>query len=144
MYCIVSIIYGVPLTEAVSNLIQEWAAPGSFPDIGAKGEELAEWLEAGGSDWTEDGHPVLAGEDLPWGFKTLYNGGTDYEVGYCGVKLGEFNECRSSMHINEEFLASLKPSLSQQLEAESLVAKLHPHLKEAAGPIGTYFIFSYS
>lgn len=145
MYSIISIIYGVPLNEEVNNLMQEWASPGSFPDIGIQSDELAKWLEDGGSDWTDDdGCQILAGEDQPWGFKTLYHGGSSYYVGYCGVKLGEFDECRNDMRIDEKFLASLKPSRTQELLAREIVGKLHPRLLEAAGPIGTYFIFSTS
>lgn len=63
-------------------------------------------------------------------FETVYNGGSDYISGWCGVKLGEFDIC-------EDFpmskLTTLQPTENQKEEAKKLFDALPQKAKDAYG-----------
>ncbi len=134
MYSIIKIIYGIPISAAASKLKDSYEDPDDPPS--PEEEAVAKWIEDGGSPW---GDATSNG----WGFKILYDGGgAPWEVGYCGVVLGEFTECQNSIHVTSEWTAKLQPTEEQKKEAEDAIAKLHPFLKDVA--VGTYFIFHTS
>lgn len=131
MYLIVSVIVGIPITPEMSRLVEDWEAEGD--------ERWKEWEE--------------------YGFETLYHGGSPYTIGFCGVEIGEFDECRSSMRLltdgdrprfeldaqhddNKEcFLTALK---SQRDEALRLVREADSEIVKVAPPFGEYLIFHSS
>lgn len=118
-YAIVKIIYGVPLNDAVRTQINEWE---QTPE-GAENSDL----------WFED-------DDGVCGFETLYSAGGDAPLVFCGVKL-----CVLQSYENEDVTKlQLLPTPEQRAAAEAKVAKLHPKLRELAGPIGSYTVWSDS
>ena len=70
-YCIMTVIYGVPLTEDVSEWLSE-----RTPEDGISDDPDAE------------------------GFTMLYSGSARWMPVYCGVKLCEFNECRDAIPVD--------------------------------------------
>lgn len=83
-------------------------------------------------------------EDPRWddyaGWKVLYSASGPYTFGYCGVKLDRLK------HYEPQLVGDLNlaPTKEQEKEAEDLIAKLEPELRELAGPVGVYFIWSDS
>lgn len=123
-YAIATIIYGVSLTEEVSDRIRKWE-----DGLGADDEELEEGDER-----------YFETNDGPCGFVTQYSGSSNDLVGYCGVKLGEFAECNNVRVKN----LRLTPTPEEMGEAEGLVNALHPELRALAGEVGVYFVWSTS
>jgi hypothetical protein len=111
-YAIIKVVYGVPKTEAVSEKIDEWEGD----------TDSDKWFE---------------GDDGACGFTDLYSAGGP-GFGYCGVELDELHSYGQDLVSGYKFT----PTDEQKKEAERLVAALDPELKELAGPIGVYFIWS--
>jgi hypothetical protein len=109
-YAMVSIVYGVPLSEAAAEKIQEWE---------------------------DNDDPRYFYDDELCGFTTLYSQGGPMHYGYCGVEIGELQVYGQDLVSSYRFT----PTAAEKAEAEALVAKLDPELKQLAGPIGTYFIW---
>ena len=108
MYSIGHVIYGIPITDEISQLAQQ------------RDEELAE-------------------EDGGW-FETLYHGGSYREVGYLGVELATFDECKDFP------LHDVVKDVTDEQEAEVVKAfnKLPMEYKEIAPAIDTWVVFSTS
>lgn len=108
---IVSVVYGVPLNEAVSKKIREWEAEDD-------------------ERWTDE----RTGQ---CGFTTLYSASGDDLFGYCGVELCQLesyaNEKLSAL--------KTVPTELQKAEAERLVAALNPKLRKLAGDIDVYLVW---
>lgn len=115
MYSIVTVIYGVPLNIAVSRKINSWESDEDSP-------------------WSED-------NDGTCGFVATYHDGSSELIGYCGVELDTFDECRSSRKVSE---LNLQPTKEQVVEAKDKIAKLHPALHDLIDEESIYFIFSTS
>ncbi len=139
MYSIMNVIYGVPLTRKVNELINKW-------------EE------------TDDDRWADADDDM-CGFETLYHGSADRIIGFCGVCLGEFTECDEIIKINEDAIEisedsppknrkygpklqsskiKLKPSKKEIAEAQSKIDALDPEIKKILPEVGLYIITSTS
>lgn len=89
-------------------------------------QKLKEWEENGDERWT-DGN----------GFTQLYSAGGSYPFGYCGVKIDTLE------HYTPQLVSSLKkPTGEQKAKAVKLCKQVEPELRELAGPIGLYFIWS--
>jgi len=121
MYSIMHVIYGVPLTEACSEIIDKF--------------ELDETTD----DWFEG---EVDGNSMTCGFITHYTGGGPYHVGYCGVELWSAN-CISAIRLHDR---PLEATDAQRELAEKRVAELHAKFQEALKdyPIGVYIVFSTS
>lgn len=115
---VVSIVFGVPLTEEVYEKIQEW--------------EHTEALDENGE------YKFVDGREGPCGFTQLYSASGPYPYGFCGVELCELKSYQAQ-NITE---LQTSPTPEQYIEATKKVEALNPELKELAGPIGTYFIWS--
>ncbi len=129
MYSIQTVIYGIPITVAVA-------------------EKIIEMENDPNSGWFEDEHGVC-------GFTILYSGSADYIVGYCGVSLGELDECGDYVSYKDEgFLEysgmnsirriSLKPTQEQESQALQAIKLLPKELLPFCKPIGVYFVYSTS
>jgi len=89
--------------------------------------------------WEEEEDDRWVDTDGKCGFTTLYSAGGDEPIGYCGVELGTLP------HYEASKVSDLpKPSDEDKLRAEALVAALDPELRELAGAIDTYFVWSDS
>lgn len=108
---IVSIVYGVPMTEAIDTKINEW-------------------------EQNEDEERYYDGTEGPCGFTTLYSAGGP-PFGYCGVELDQLKSYGQDLVSDYKLI----PTEAQKKEAEEKVALLDPELREMAGPIGVYFIW---
>jgi hypothetical protein len=125
MYSISNVIVGVPITSQLAELVDGWEA-----------DNDPRWRE-----W----------EDL--GFETFYHGGAPYTMGFCGVKIGEFDECQEyiRVHLNARRLicdgglhVSLDPTDAQVAEAMDKVNALDPELGKLCPEFGTYIVQSTS
>lgn len=113
-YCIMTIIYGVPLTEEIHKKIEEWEDDGT-------------------DEWGEDAESC--------GFETTYTAHARPSPGWCGIELGGFTECDDAIPISK---LQLEPTPEQRVEAEARVAALHPEIRAICQPIGVYIIPSSS
>ena len=128
MYSILNVIYGVPITEKISALITEWEGTDKSP-------------------WYED-------KNGPCGFTSLYHGSTGGLVGYCGVLLGEFDECCEWLRLEDGGiwvkentrlrLARTVPTEQEKRQANELFAKLHLDIVRLCPELGVYIVFSTS
>jgi hypothetical protein len=128
MYSIQNIVYGVPLTSKAADLIKLWESEDD-------------------ERWTDE-------EEGQCGFVTLYHGGASGLVGYCGVLLGELDECCAWLRLEEhgirykgsgsDHLVRTKPNNREIKTAERRVAALHPDLRKLCPKIGVYVVFSTS
>ena len=117
MYTIGNIVYGVPINEALSNLLLDWKK-------NLTEEEYAE-------KFNEDGQLI--------GFNMLYHGGADGLVGYCGVGLGDFDE------IDSVLISELPyPTEEQIREAQTKIDALPNEVKELIDEPGHYIVWSSS
>lgn len=127
MYSISNVIVGVPITPKLCKLIDKWEQEGD--------ERWKEW------------------EDL--GFETFYHGGGDRAFGYCGVHIGEFDECAEwievswdgtlyvTSHAGEKTIP-LYPTSEQLSEALKKVEALDPELRTLCPELGVYIVQSTS
>lgn len=111
---IVTVVYGVPLTEECIDLINEWES------------------DMDSDKWFED-------EKGACGFTSLYSASGPGN-GYCGVELGEL-ESYGNQLVSD---VRMKPTAEEKKQAEELVAALPPELRKLTGKIGVYFIWSDS
>ncbi len=113
MYSIANVIYGVPLTDKIIEVMEK-----IDPDT----------------------------EPEDFGFETCYHGGSTSAVGYCGVLLGEFDECAMPDELPlskiEDFRQALTPELKQ--EGDKLVAELDEEIRKATATPDIYIVFSTS
>lgn len=125
MYSIGTIIYGIPINEAISARIRAWeeGLDGEGNDLPDDGEER----------WFEDNEGTC-------GFTTQYHGSADGLVGFCGVELCQMNE---SKDVNVKDLI-LVPTPKQIKEAEEKLALLHSELRALGDEVGVYIIWSTS
>lgn len=126
MYSISNIIVGVPLTKELSRLVGTWESEGD--------DRWQEW------------------EDL--GFETFYHGGAGQSMGFCGVKIGQFDECADYIKVNPDGVldyvgyrphkVNLVPTKEQIEEAQAKVNALSPELRELCPEFGVYIVQSTS
>ena len=93
---------------------------------------------------TKEIHLALADADEDFetaGFTPYYSGGGSYAPGFCGVELGDFDECGG--HI---LFSSLKyaPTPEQKAEAETRLAELPEYIRKVCLPVDTYIVWSSS
>lgn len=110
---IVTVIYGVPKTEAAIEKIEEWERT-----------DDERWFD---------------GEEGISGFTDLYSASGPL-AGFCGVQLDELKS------YTNQFVSEVRmvPTAEEMKQAEELVNKLEPELRELCGPISVYFIWSDS
>jgi hypothetical protein len=125
-YCIMTVIYGVPLTEEANELI-----------CGRGHDEDGEEIEVEEDD--ESG--VGSGDAEACGFEVLYSGSASWMPGFCGVELDSFDECTDGFKLSE---LKTVPTAEQKKQAEEMVAALDPRVRELCGPIDVYLIPSSS
>lgn len=113
-YAIVSVIYGVPLTEDCIDLINKWES------------------DTTSDKWFED-------DDGTCGFTTLYSA-SGPRNGYCGVELDQLNSYNNQL----VSAVRTVPTEAEIEKATALVNKLYPELRSQTGPIGVYFVWSDS
>ena len=89
--------------------------------------------------------PQQFGNDEPEGFEMLYSGSSDAPVGYCGVRLDQFDECNGLIAISA---LHLQPTPEEELEAQIKVQALPESMRVAYEKhgikMGVYFAFSTS
>ena len=91
-------------------------------------------------------------EDI--GFVGLYSGSTPGNIGYCGIQLGEFDECCEYIRIDGTCLTVVSsrgtkkinfgPSAKQLADAKELYDALPPQLRKVCLPFGVYIVASTS
>ena len=116
MYSIMTVIYGIPLSEEISKLIDDDTLP-------------------------EDDSGLGSGDSTVCGFTELYHGSSDQHVGYCGVEISEFNECVDYIAADTLVLTATD---EQKAEGQALVDRLDQRILSIAPPIGVYIIPSTS
>ena len=101
-YCIMTIIYGVPLTSETNKLIRKWEHEND-------------------NRWFED-------ENGMCGFNFLYNGGDSESIpGFCGVILDEFDEARDFIKFSD---LKFFPSDEDKKIVFEKISNLHHELRE--------------
>ena len=108
---IVTVIYGVPLTEEVSKKIREWESEND-------------------ERWTDDG-------DYQCGFETLYSASGGDLLGFCGIQIGEL-EPYGNQKVSD---VCMEPTTNQMTMALQRVERLDPELRKLAGEPSIYFIW---
>lgn len=126
-YGIVTVIYGVPIT----NHLVETLRSKEFVEAN-KNEEFMEDYEC--EYYYED---LLLG----LGFKTMYTAWGDWNPGYLGIDLGGSDECCEEMTL-DEFISA--PKDFEKQEVEEKINKLPAAIKELLSPINTYLVWSSS
>ena len=116
-YCIITVIYGVPLTEEAIEIIK------------GPPEERE----------SDDDDVSYCAEIL--GFTIQYSGNTSQVPGYCGVELCTFDECTDGIPLSA---LKLKPNKEQRAQASLLIRKIPWAIKQACGRTGVYLIPSSS
>ena len=111
---IVTVIYGVPKTEAAAQKIDEWERNND-------------------EKWFDDREGVC-------GFIELYSASDYPPPGFCGVELDQLKSYEPQM-LSE---VRMVPTAEEKHQAELMVKSLEPELQELCGPIGVYFIWSDS
>ncbi len=125
-YAIANIIYGVPLSQKAASAIQ--------------GCELV--TEAMAAMLKEAKIEMESPE--AYGFEPLYSAG-GCMIGYCGVKLGEFDETDDDIPASVLIQKlSKKPTLKQSMTVQKLLARAHPEILKLCKPCGVYVIWSSS
>lgn len=113
-YAIVTVVYGVPLTEDCIDLINKWES------------------DTESDKWTEDGNG-------PCGFTSLYSASGPGN-GFCGVVLDALESYGNQLVSKVRMV----PTKEEKKKAEKLVEALDPELRQRTGEIGVYFIWSDS
>lgn len=90
--------------------------------------KMDEWEESGDERW-DDYH----------GWKRLYSA-SGPATGYCGVELCTLESYGQDLVSKYR----LEPTPKEKAKAEQLVSKINDELRDLAGPIGVYFIWSDS
>ena len=128
-YACINVIYGIPLTP-----------------------ELRAAVERSEANEPKDGE-VDFFEEYEIHFEDLYCSGGE-TIGYCGVRIDEFDECADYININNGVMTyydnegsriiSVKPSPTQMEEAKKKIGNLSPETRKLCPDIGVYLIFSSS
>ena len=111
---IVTVVYGVPLTEDCIDLINKW-------ECDTKCDK-----------WFEDNNGTC-------GFTDLYSASGPGN-GFCGVELDQLESYGNQLVSKVRMV----PSEKEKQKAEKLIAALDPELRERTGDVGVYFIWSDS
>lgn len=114
-YAIFTVVYGVPLTEAAAELIDEWEG------------------DVNHEKWFEDEHGTC-------GFTMLYTAGGPM-AGFCGAKLATFDEACDYFKLDDIVVA---PTQEQVDDALKRVARLPPELQVLCPDPGVYVVPSSS
>lgn len=114
MYPIVYLIYGVPLTEAISRRIEEMEA-----------DPISAWFEDA---------------DGPCGFTEVYSGSAEHLVGYCGVELARHPAVQTPVDLS----AQREPTGPERSTAMERIARLDPELTALLPPVGLHLVFGTS
>lgn len=117
MYAIVDVIYGIPLTKEINNLINKWETD---PNC---------------DKWEEDEVGRMCG------FEIIYSGNRNEPPGFCGVRLDQFDE---SDGYNSLINLKLEPTNDQKTETLELINNLDREIKDIIPPLGVYLIWSTS
>ena len=117
MYAIIDVIYGIPLTEEINDLINKWEAD---PNC---------------DKWEEDEEHRMCG------FEVMYSGHGGIPPGFCGVSLDQFDE--SNGH-NSLINLKLEPTNDQKKKTLELINNLDREIKDIILPVGIYLIWSTS
>lgn len=76
------------------------------------------------------------------GFTELYDdGGYDHPIGFCGVELGEFDECQLALQVSS---LNLLPTSAQGTEAQNALAQLDPSILKVVPKLDVYLVFHSS
>src|SRR5688572_13612524 len=114
-YAIAYVIYGVPLTDKIAKVIEEWE-------------------DEGDERYYND-------DDTECGFyRDLYRS-DGFKPGYCGILLGEFDEACDFVDVAK---LPPKPSKAQMAVAKAMVKGLDPHLLKMCEPVGLYYVWGSS
>jgi len=98
------------------------------------------------------------GDSIDPYFEALYSGNASSAIGYCGVKLGEIDECTDAVRITPDGLIPgsidgimkpkakipLAPTPAQKLEVVKKLAKLPKCVAGKLPPPGVYLVWSSS
>lgn len=114
MYPIAYVIYGVPITEAVSARLNAMEADAS-------------------SSWSEDA-------DGPCGFITIYSGVAEHQVGYCGVELARHPCVQTPV----DLAGLPEPTEAERASAAARIDRLDPGIAALCPPVGRYLVFGTS
>lgn len=115
-YAIANIIYGVPLTEEVSDLMNKWE----------QDETNDNWFES---------------NDGQCGFTTLYSGSAPQTIGFCGVLLGTLKEFKLYESLSK---INTQPTALQIAKTTEKISKLHPEIKALLPDVDVYLVWSTS
>ena len=115
MYSIAHIIYGVPLSEKISQKINDYE--NSESDL-----------------WFEDKNGMC-------GFRIFYHGSADQLMGFCGVELDTFAEFKPFIDVSK---LTTKPTPEQVSEANRQLEALCEELRGLCDPVGVYLVWSTS
>lgn len=129
-YSIVTVIYGVPITERLLKRMTEL----SFSEHADKNDD---------HEFLFDEEELLDEEEMEdFGpFETQYSASGGFTPGYCGVKLGQFDECRTFLSSED---VRTTPTAEEKKNANEMVSQIDPRLSGFLEKIGTYYIFSSS
>lgn len=119
-YAIMTIVYGIPLTEEIDELIR-----GECDCEGVDPQEC----------------PLHTDDPTAVGFDEQYSAGSHFMPGFCGVELDSFDECTDAIDVST---LKFMPTAEQVAEAEAKFAKLHERIRSIAKPVGVYIIPSSS
>lgn len=115
-YVIGNIVYGCPINDALSTLIEQVEMDEAHP--------LSEYYD----------------DDYPLGFETYYSGHAYGTVGAFGVSLGRINEC-SNVRVGD---LTLEPTEEQKADVEKRFAELPKAVRDLCDPLDTYIVWSTS
>ena len=119
MYSIITVIYGIPLTQELE-------------------ERNSDLIDAD----PEESDPTIHEDMEEYGFEIMYTGSGNHTPGYCGVELSEFDECSDSyLPISE---VAMVPTDEQKAEAHAKIEALDDRFKDLLPAVSVYFIFSTS
>lgn len=143
-YAIGTVIYGLPMNERQTRLLELWREGIDLVDDAkyniAKWNPEKSWPEVTLRLPPKKSIEVIDEEYI--GFERCYTG-DDRIDGYCGVVLDEFDECDSVL-LDKTRLARWKPTPEQKRLAREMVKKIHPKFRKLADPIGVYIVWSSS
>ena len=129
-YFIGKIIYGIPATDSFQRHVRDGGIP--------KG--LEEFCDENGIESGEELLDHLFGDD-PEFFETGYSAGGEHVPAWCGVKIGEFDECTDYIALDK---INIQPTPEQKAEAESIIEVMPAELRKHFPPVGVYVISTSS
>ena len=119
MYTIGNIIVGIPITDAIMNVVEN-----------SDDEEVQHCISNGfGNGMSE----------------TFYHGSSPYMPGFCGVKLGSFS-CVMDLPIKLPMIGDVRfvPTDTEEQQARDLIDELPDEIKKVMPPFGVYIVWSTS